>query len=171
MQVLRDPSPEECEKGVPLSTRSVYDWRHRGGEWRRRCRFVAREFRGYAKTTSETFAPTSGVGSRLVLLMHVCFGWCLLFCDIRDAFLLVPQQECVLVSVPTWWKPEEHVPGVESRKVLGAQPSSSRTTQGGSSIFQFPGPAPGNFGLRERSPLAQSFQTSYEAGGALLTRG
>jgi hypothetical protein len=37
MKVLREPSQEECEKGVPLSTRSVYDWRHHGGEWRRRC--------------------------------------------------------------------------------------------------------------------------------------
>eukprot|EP00435_Cladocopium_sp_Y103_P006433 s4658_g2.t1 len=66
MGVLKDPSPEECEKGVPLSTRSVYDWRHRGGEWKRRCRFVAREFRGYAKTTAETFAPTSGVLNRVL---------------------------------------------------------------------------------------------------------
>ena len=48
------------------------------------CALVAREFRGYAKTTSETIAPTSGVGSRLVLLLHVCIGWCLSFCGIRD---------------------------------------------------------------------------------------
>ncbi|CAL1127448.1 unnamed protein product [Cladocopium goreaui] len=50
--------------------------------------------------------------------MHVCFGWCLSFLDIKDAFLLVPQRECVLVSVPTWWKPEEQVPGVDCFWVL-----------------------------------------------------
>jgi hypothetical protein len=28
--------------------------------------------------------------------MHVCFGWYLSFLDIKGAFLLVPQRECVL---------------------------------------------------------------------------
>lgn len=35
------------------------------------------------------------------------------FLDIKDASLLVPQQECVLVSMPTWWKPETHAMQME----------------------------------------------------------
>ena len=77
MKVFREPTPEECEKGVHVSTRSVYDWRYRGQQWRRWCRFVAREFKAGSKNTAETFAPTSGVGCRLILFMHICYGWCL----------------------------------------------------------------------------------------------
>eukprot|EP00435_Cladocopium_sp_Y103_P030225 s3061_g7.t1 len=104
--VLREPTPEERERGTLLTTRSVYDWRYRDG-WKRRCRYVAREFKGYSKNTAETFAPTSGIGSRLILLLHVYLGWHLSFLDIRDAFLLVDQRECVLVAKPSWWRPEE----------------------------------------------------------------
>ena len=43
MKVLREPTAEERERGTLLTTRSVYDWRNRGG-WKRRCRYVAREF-------------------------------------------------------------------------------------------------------------------------------
>ena len=97
MKVLREPTPEVRERGTLLTTRSVYDWRNRGG-WKRRCRYVAREFIGYSKNTAETFAPTAGIGSRLILLLHVYLGWCLSFVDIKDAFLLVDQQKCVLVE-------------------------------------------------------------------------
>ena len=50
MNVLRDRTEEELQKGVVLSTRSVFDWRYRDG-WKRCCRFVAREFKGYSKNT------------------------------------------------------------------------------------------------------------------------
>ena len=106
MAVLKDPTPDELQQGTLLSTRSVYDWRWREMRWKRRCRFVAREFKGYSKGTSETFAPTAGVGARLVLLMHVVYKWMLQFVDVKDAFLLVPQKTCVLVTVPDWWRPE-----------------------------------------------------------------
>jgi hypothetical protein len=118
MKARRDQTPEECEKGMHLSTRSVYDWRYRGQQWRRRCRFVAREFKAVSENTAETFAPTSGVGSRLILLMHICYGWCLSFLDIKDAFLLLLQQERVLVSMPPWWKPETHVEGADRFWIL-----------------------------------------------------
>ena len=44
------------------------------------------------KGTSKTFAPTGGVGSKLAMLLHICFGWSLALIDIKDAFLLVPQK-------------------------------------------------------------------------------
>ena len=110
MDVLAEPTEHDLQHGVLLTTRSVYDWRFRD-QWKRRCRFVAREFKGSDRGNSTTFAPTSGIGSRLVLMLHVCFSWLLSFVDIKDAFLLVSQEECVLVEKPAWWKPEEHVPG------------------------------------------------------------
>ena len=39
-----------------------------------RCRFVARESKGYSTNTAETFAPTAGIGSRLVVLLHMIYG-------------------------------------------------------------------------------------------------
>ena len=35
--------------------------------------------------------------------MHCCFRWYLSFIDIKDAFLLVPQREKILVEKPSWW--------------------------------------------------------------------
>ena len=49
MDVLQEPTNEDLEDGVVLSTRSVMDWRFREQRWRRRCRFVAREFKGSDK--------------------------------------------------------------------------------------------------------------------------
>jgi len=43
--VLQEPTAEDLEEGVALSTRSVMDGRFREQRWRRRCRFVAREFK------------------------------------------------------------------------------------------------------------------------------
>ena len=106
MAVLKDPTPEELQQVTLLSARSVYDWRWGEMRWKRRCRFVAREFKGYTKGTAETFAPTAGVGARLVLLMRVVYKWMLQFVDVKDAFLLVFQKTCVLVTVPDWWQPE-----------------------------------------------------------------
>lgn len=75
MGVIRDPTQEELEQGTPLSTRSVYDWRFRENKWKRSCRFVAREFRGGDRGDATAFAPTSGIGAKLVMLLHVCCGW------------------------------------------------------------------------------------------------
>ena len=38
--------------------------------------------------------------------------------DIKDVLLLVPRRECVFVTVPQWWKPEDHVPGVDGFWIL-----------------------------------------------------
>ena len=107
MGVLKDPTEEEMAKGVELSTTTVYDWRFREKRWKRGARFVAREFKGLSKGTAETFAPTAGVGARLTLLLHVIYQWSLCFVDVKDAFLLVPQKTCVLVTRPPWWHPED----------------------------------------------------------------
>ena len=108
MKVLEDPTPEELEEGSILTTRSVYDWRVREKRWKRRCRFVAREFRGGDASSSKTFAPTSSLSAtRLLLSTHVLMGWKIMFADIKDAFLLVSQTRLVLVEQPPWWRPEE----------------------------------------------------------------
>eukprot|EP00435_Cladocopium_sp_Y103_P046207 s2986_g13.t1 len=65
----------------------------------RRGRHLAREFRGNDHGTPETFAPTSGIGSRLVLLLHICLKWFLSFMDVKGP---LPQQERVLVEKPVW---------------------------------------------------------------------
>ena len=44
MKVVEEPSAEDLEQGVVLSTKSVMDWRFRNQKWQRRCRYVAREF-------------------------------------------------------------------------------------------------------------------------------
>ena len=56
-----------------------------------------------AEEISRLFAPTSGIGSSLVIMLHICFKLFASFLDVKDAFLLVPQQELVLVKKPTWW--------------------------------------------------------------------
>ena len=108
MGVLREPTAEELEDGTVLTTRSVYDWRFRENKWKRRCRFVAREFRAGDCSNSRTFAPTSSLSAtRLLMASHTLLQWKLTFIDVKDAFLLVDQVKLVLVEKPPWWKPEE----------------------------------------------------------------
>ena len=98
MKVIEEPSAEDLELGVVLSTRSVMDWRFGNQKWQRRCRYVAREFRAGEKGLAATFAPTSGVGARLVLVAHCCSQWLLAF--------LLQQREKILVEKPSWWSDE-----------------------------------------------------------------
>ena len=76
MKACHEPSAQDFEEGTILSTRSVMDWRFRNQKWQRRCRYVAREFRGGDKGMASTFAPTSGAGARLVLVGHCCYQGC-----------------------------------------------------------------------------------------------
>ena len=89
-----------------MDLREVYDWRYRDGKWRRRCRIVAREYRVGATSTAETFSPTaSNAAARLVLILHLLNPtWVILVLDIKDAYLQVPQQEEVLVTISDWMK-------------------------------------------------------------------
>ena len=58
MNVIQDYHQQTGEELI-LDTPQVYDWRYRDGQWRRRCRLVAREFRAGAQSTEEIFASTS----------------------------------------------------------------------------------------------------------------
>ena len=98
---------EDCfqpeEGALELDTTSVYDWRHREGKWKRRCRLVAREFRGNAVSDEETFSPTSTL-SAMKVLISLCVTqklWTVVL-DVKDAFLQAPQQEYVVVEAPRW---------------------------------------------------------------------
>ena len=59
---------------------------------------MAREFKGSDTGSASTCASASGIGARLVLLMHFCFQRCLGFIDVKDVFLLVPPREWILVE-------------------------------------------------------------------------
>ena len=84
-------------------TRQVYDWRYRDGQWKRRCRLVAREFRDGAQSTEETFAPTSSkYVVNILMILCLVYQLSILVCDIKDAFLTVPQRELVIVGVFDW---------------------------------------------------------------------
>ena len=69
MKVLNKlPKDADLTKYKFLSTKVVYDWRHRESEWRRRGRLVAREFRWLGDTDiASLFSPT-GVASTVKLL-------------------------------------------------------------------------------------------------------
>ena len=72
MPVSPDPSTIPSESLV--DTTLVKDWRYRNGQWRRRCRIVAREYRS-GQTTEEHYSPTSTFSSvRLLLVLSMLFG-------------------------------------------------------------------------------------------------
>ena len=99
---------ESCatEQEKRMDLREVYDWRFRDNRWKRRCRIVAREYRAGATSTAETFSPTaSNAAARLVLILHFIFPkWAIVVLDIKDAYLQVPQQEEVLVTISAWMR-------------------------------------------------------------------
>ena len=49
---------EMAVEGKFIDLKEVFDWRFRDGQWKRRCRIVAREFKT-GPSTEETFSPTS----------------------------------------------------------------------------------------------------------------
>ena len=49
---------------------------------------VVREFKEADRGTSATFAPTSGLGVRLLLVAYCCLAWSLRFLDIKDLFFV-----------------------------------------------------------------------------------
>ena len=100
MPVSPDPSTIPFESLV--DTTLVKDWKYRNGQWRRRCRIVAREYRS-GQTTEEHYSPTSTFSSvRLLLVLSMLFGLAITALDVKDAFLLVDQKEYMLVIIPQW---------------------------------------------------------------------
>ena len=103
MKVLNKlPKDADLTKYKFLSTKVVYDWRHRESEWRRRGRLVAREFRWLGDTDiASLFSPT-GVASTVKLLSALCTsseGYSLGSIDVGDAYLMVEQAEPTVVKV------------------------------------------------------------------------
>ena len=104
MKVLKSISRKQAEEGnyKHLSTKIVYDWRHRDGQWKRRGRLVAREFKWLTDyDLSALFSPT-GVASTVKLLSALFVStdnYCLGSIDIEDAHLQVEQDEPTIVEV------------------------------------------------------------------------
>ena len=99
MNVLKPISQQQATQGnyKHLSTKVVYDWRHRDGQWKRRGRLVAREFRWL----TALFSPT-GVASTVKLLSALFVptaNHCLGSIEIGDAYLPVEQDEPTIVEV------------------------------------------------------------------------
>ena len=104
LQVLANQDVNErVEDAVKLDTRVVFDRRFRDSCWTRRARLVAREFRGAAASSMETFSPTSPLSFiKLLLSMSVTMNLMVSVMDISDAFLQVVQREFVVIEVPSW---------------------------------------------------------------------
>ena len=103
MKVLNKlPKDADLTKYKFLSTKVVYDWRHRESEWRRRGRLVAREFRWLGDTDiASLFSPT-GVASTVKLLSALFSsseGYSLGSIDVGDAYLMAEPEEPTVVEV------------------------------------------------------------------------
>ena len=108
MKVLKPISEDQATSGnyKHLSTKIVYDWRHRDGQWKRRGRLVAREFRWLTDyELAALFSPT-GVASTVKLLSALFVStdsYSLGSIDIGDAYLQVEQDEPTIVEVDGKW--------------------------------------------------------------------
>ena len=59
----------------------------------------------------ETFRPTSSkYVVNILLILRLVYQLSILVCDIKDAFLTVPQRELVIVEVPAWIKGDGRAP-------------------------------------------------------------
>ena len=96
------PTDMSADDALQLDTKNVFDWRYRQNQWTRRCRIVAREFKDSVSTV-DTFAPTTPwSGVRTLLAMSTVMKLKVAVFDVSDAFLLVPQQEFVVIKIPVW---------------------------------------------------------------------
>ena len=103
MKVLKElPEGTSVSSYKYLSTKVVYDWRHRDNEWQRRGRLVAREFRWLGSTDIATLFFPTGVASTVKLLsaMFVSSNDHILgSIDVGDAYLMVEQEKPTVVEV------------------------------------------------------------------------
>ena len=108
MKILKPISEAQATSGSykHLSTKIVYDWRHRDGQWKRRGRLVTREFRWLTDyDLAALFSPT-GVASTVKLLSALFVStdhYSLGSVDIGDAYLQVEQDEPTIVEVDGEW--------------------------------------------------------------------
>ena len=108
MKVLKPISEAPATSGSykHLSTKIVYDWRHRDGQCKRRGRLVAREFPWLTDyDLAALFSPT-GVASTVKLLSALFVStdhYSLGSVDIGDAYLQVEQDEPTIVEVDGEW--------------------------------------------------------------------
>ena len=104
MKVPKPIREEQATSGgyKHLSTKIVYDWRHRDGQWKRRGRLVAREFRWLTDyDIAALFSPT-GVASTVKLLSALFTstdGYILGSVDVSDAYLQVEQSGPTVVEI------------------------------------------------------------------------
>ena len=96
--------PQDADKAKYkfLSTKVVYDWRHREGKWQRRGRLVAREYKWLTSyDLASLFSPT-GVSSTIKMLSAFFVsteGYSLGSIDVSDTYLQVEQVEPTIVTV------------------------------------------------------------------------
>ena len=82
------PVDENSTVGHPfMTTRYVHDWRWRDGKWKRRARFVSREFKWLEPWREEFFSPASSAACTK-LLSAICLqrGWCMWAIDVKNAY-------------------------------------------------------------------------------------
>ena len=63
------PGGEQEQEATYLDTRLVFDWRFRDEGWKRRARWVAREFRSGDASNVSTFSPTSPFSAIKMLIV------------------------------------------------------------------------------------------------------
>ena len=83
-----------------LTTKQVKDWRFREGQWLRRSRLVARDYRFLSPELEGLFSPASnGLSTKLwAAVVQSAQGQLELYsADVKDAYLMVKQEEKVYV--------------------------------------------------------------------------
>lgn len=96
----------------------------------------AREYRD-SNTTEEQYSPTSTFAAvRVLLVLSMIFDLCISSMDIKDAFLLVEQQEEMLVVLPEWVKQVEGGSASHWRLRRRAFPANATQPSDGTSTFQ-----------------------------------
>ena len=93
-------TPEQAATANTVDTTLVFDWRFRGNKWIRRCRVVVREFKTSA-TDEHNFSPTSAFSAvRIILTFAAIYNLAVTCLDIKDACLVVAQEEVLYVQIP-----------------------------------------------------------------------
>ena len=98
----RIPPEMSVDDALQLDTKNVFDWRFRQNQWTRRCN-RSPGVQGQCEYSEDTFAPTTPWSAvRTLLALGTVMKLKVAVFDVSDAFLLVPQQEFVIIKVPGW---------------------------------------------------------------------